>query len=294
MGCKPSQAFEPCAARHHELGGTMRDARRRNRNIGTAKSGHGQDNRMVVPEPWADARRYWERLRNPVVVQRVVGGRNLPFVVEAPRPPFLHPCTIDDLAELIALLPSSDFSGIAFVALRQPTRKQTLLSLVWGRLIYHAEVAGFSGPALILEAQRSPGTVRWPKSLQPWVAAELELLRSDGHQVSTEARSHRVISSPDAMRATQLFRTVPHEVGHYVDYRQRVIEPSSSEAEFNRNLDLFWSRPPREREEFADRYGFAFRTQQGSRLPFPQRFNQSSIKRDGLEPSWFQPPRAAA
>lgn len=34
----------------------MRDARRRNRHIGTAKSGHGRDNRMLVPEPWADAR----------------------------------------------------------------------------------------------------------------------------------------------------------------------------------------------------------------------------------------------
>jgi hypothetical protein len=64
------------------------------------------------------------------------------------------------------------------------------------------------------------------------------------------------------MRATQLFRTVPHEVGHFVDYRQRVIEPSSSEAEFTRNLDVFWARPPREREEFADRYGREFRSRQ--------------------------------
>lgn len=249
---------------------------------------------MVVPEPWADARRFWERIRKPVFVERTVGGHTLPFVVEAPRPPFLHPCTVDDLAELIDLLPSSDFRGIAFVALRQPTKKQALLSLVWGRLIYHGEVAGLSGPALVLEAQRAPSSVRWPKSLQPWVAAELDLLRSDGHLVSDGVRSYRVASEPEAMRATQLFRTVPHEVGHYVDYRRRVLDTSSSEQEFNRNLDLFRSRPAREREEFADRYAREFRATKGSQIPFPRRFDEARIKRDGLEPAWFQAPRAAA
>jgi hypothetical protein len=268
----------------------MRDARRRNRNIGTAKSGHGQDNRLVVPEPWADARRYWERLENPITVMRTVLGRTLPFVVEAPRSPFFHPCTVDDLAELIGLLTIEEFGDIAFVALRQPTRKQALLSLVWGRLIYNAKVGGFDGPALILEAQQSPGALRWPKSLQPWVASEIELLRSDGHEVSVEARHYSVLSKPQALRTTLLFRTVPHEVGHYVDYRHRVIDISPTELEFNRNRDLFWSRPTREGEEFADRFGREFRARHGTRIPFPQRLDESSIRRDGLEPTWFQPP----
>jgi hypothetical protein len=44
----------------------MRDNRRRNRNIGTAKQGHGQNNRMKIP--WSfyfntgDFRCYFERL----------------------------------------------------------------------------------------------------------------------------------------------------------------------------------------------------------------------------------------
>ena len=272
----------------------MRDARRRNRNIGTPKSGHGQDNRMVVPEPSADARRYWERLDDPIVVERTVHGKRVPFVVEAPRPPYFHPCTVDDLVQLAGLVPSEDFAGIAFVALRQPTRKQALISLVWGRLIYRAEFAGLSGPALILEAQQTPGTLLWRKSLQPWVAAEIERLRSDGHEVSSDARYFHVLSRPEALRATQLFRTVPHEVGHYVDFRRRVIGPSSSETEFNRNLDLYWARPAREREEFADRFGREFRASQGARLPFPRIFAVESIERDGLEPSWFNPPKATA
>jgi len=96
------------------------------------------------------------------------------------------------------------------------------------------------------------------------------------------------------MRATQLFRTVPHEVGHYVDYRHRVLEASSSEQEFNRNLDLFWARPAREREECADKYAREFRANQGRRLPFPPRFDETRIKQDGLVPAWFRAPRAAA
>lgn len=245
---------------------------------------------MVVPETRADARRGWRRFRDPVVVERVICGHAWPFVIEPVRAPFQYSCTVDDLAELLTLFASPDLRGLAFVALCQPTRKQTLLSLVWGRLVHHAEVAGLSGPAIILEAQSSPGSVRWPRSLQPWVAAELDLLRSEGHVVSNEPRSYHVISDPPAMRATLLFRTVPHEVGHYVDYRRRVIEPSATEDELNRNQELYWARPEREREEFADRYAREFRTDHCARLPFPPRYDEARIRRDGLDPGWFQPP----
>jgi len=272
----------------------MRDARKRNRNIGTAKSGRGQDNRMVVPEAWADARRLWARLHNPVVVERSIGGRAMPFVIEPPRPPFLHQCTVDDLTELLDLFPLADLRDISLIALRQPTRKQSLASLVWGRLVYHAEAAGVSGPALIVEAQRSPSFVLWPKSLQPWVAAELELLRSDGHVVSNESRYYRIASAAPAMRATQLFRTIPHEVGHYVDYRQRVVEAGMSEPEFSRTQQIYWARPAREREEYANRYARAFLNDHGTRVPFPLRFDEGSIRGDGLEPDWFQGPMAVA
>jgi len=249
---------------------------------------------MVVPEAWADPRRFWSRLQDPVIVERVIRGHVLPIVVEPVRASFLYPCTVDDLAELLNLLPPADLKGIAFVALRQPTRKQALLSLAWGRLVYHAEVPGLSGPAVILEAQKSQGGARWPKSLQPWAAAELDLLRSEGHVVSNEPRCYRIVSDHSAMRATQLFRTVPHEVGHYVDYRQRVIEPSTNEREFNRRQESYWVRPEREREEFAGRYAREFRRDHTERLPFPLRFDEKSIKEDGLEPGWFQLPVTSA
>jgi len=42
------------------------DARRRNRNIGTDKSGHGQNNRFKIAHAWADDRMFYEKLENPV------------------------------------------------------------------------------------------------------------------------------------------------------------------------------------------------------------------------------------
>ena len=64
---------------------------RRNRNIGTAKSGHGQNNRLVIPARWSDDRVFWEKLRDPIAVERrtplgslvVCGDRQL-LVKEAP------------------------------------------------------------------------------------------------------------------------------------------------------------------------------------------------------------------
>jgi hypothetical protein len=54
------------------------NSQRRNRNIGTAKSGHGQNNRMCIPKHWADGHLFYERLENPVAFSRMVGDRKNP------------------------------------------------------------------------------------------------------------------------------------------------------------------------------------------------------------------------
>ena len=41
------------------------DARRRNRNIGTAKSGHGQSNKLTIPSRWTEDRVFYEVLEGP-------------------------------------------------------------------------------------------------------------------------------------------------------------------------------------------------------------------------------------
>lgn len=45
------------------------DARRRNRNVGTAKSGQGQNNRLTIPESWSDGRVFDEKLIDPVALE---------------------------------------------------------------------------------------------------------------------------------------------------------------------------------------------------------------------------------
>lgn len=48
---------------------------RRNRNVGTKAHGHGQDNRMEIPERAEDERLFFERLQRPVTLTRCVGER---------------------------------------------------------------------------------------------------------------------------------------------------------------------------------------------------------------------------
>ena len=55
-----------------------RDPRRRNRNDGTARRGHGQDNRQVIPQPhlYGD-RSFFHVLKDPVRCSRTIRERTL-------------------------------------------------------------------------------------------------------------------------------------------------------------------------------------------------------------------------
>ncbi|MDJ0797430.1 MAG: hypothetical protein QNJ51_11470 [Calothrix sp. MO_167.B12] len=46
---------------------------------------------------------------------------------------------------------------------------------------------------------------------------ELERLREDGHRTATDKRHYLISSTLDSIRNTQLYRTLHHEIGHYVD-----------------------------------------------------------------------------
>jgi hypothetical protein len=125
------------------------------------------------------------------------------------------------------------------------------------------------GPIIILEATHPDSLWRHPKSLSPDAATELERLAEDGHILTTKRSHIRVQSSLDAIRATQLYRTLPHELGHLVDYTTRVPDNARNWLELE---DRFWSRPSQERESFAHRYADEFRSRMFSAgaLPFPR------------------------
>lgn len=261
---------------------------RRNRNIGTAKQGHGQDNRLVIPQGWPDDRVFWEVLRDPVAVSRTVGGSSLTFLVEPPRADSFHACTIDDICSVLSFVLPEHLNGIDLIVLRQPTRKQELLRPVWGRLAYYAAAGRYSGTAIYLEAQ-SGRPVKWSTSLTPDDQAELERLRADGHIITKEKRGYRIDNTLQSIRATQLHRTLLHELGHYVDWLESVVKPNrklEDVAARDRIVQAYKAKPHRMKEDFAHRYA-GEAVKRVPRLAAPH-VDVNGMKAEGLDPAWFQ------
>jgi hypothetical protein len=266
---------------------------RRNRNIGTARSGHGQDNRLVIPSSRRDPRPFWSRLGPHTTLTRNVLGRTVSILVEPVRQSSVHACTVDDLCYLLEQVPGGDWRwGLEFFILRQPKRKEQTLRSVWGRLAYGLEVGAYRGPAVILEAVDLSRPRRWPKSLPPEEVVELDRLRADGHRVTTTRHEHIIQSDLAASRATQLYRTLPHEIGHWVDYRQKVVLAADPSQSFDELWERYFRRPVAEREAFAHRYAdeLGARLRARGALPFERLFDPEGMRRDGLQPRDFTAP----
>jgi hypothetical protein len=259
---------------------------RRNRNIGTARSGHGLANRLVIPGSRNDPRNFWEKLHDPVCVE--AGGFTL--LVEPCLPGFVHPVTVDDALRVLGLFPSKDVARIRTLVFRQPTRKQRILSCVWGRLVYFATFRGGGGPAVILEAQEPAGQLEWPRSLAPDDADEIDRLRQDGHEITLGRRSWSIRMRLESIRATQLFRTLPHEIGHYVHYDRDVRQQAADDPGERLRLEkAYFGKPRREHEDFAHRYAqeFAEKWTRARRLPFERLADKRRLNRQGIRPAWF-------
>jgi len=249
------------------------DATRRNRNIGTAKQGLGQDNRLVIP--CCGLKSYHEKLTEYNIVLRSVHSRSLPFIVERTRADSCHACTIDDIARVLQHVPSSDFQGIVFIVLRQPKRKEEIIERVWGRIDYYAYIGGHQGRAIFIEALNPSKPIRWSKSLTPDGQQELERLRGDGHEIVTTRHDHEINVSLESIRATQLYRTLLHEIGHSVDK--------------DRDPDAFHRKSSLEKETFAHQYADKLRESlvRFGVIPFARIFDKKTMARDGLSVSDF-------
>lgn len=254
------------------------DARRRNRNIGTENQGFKQSNAMVVPESWHSDRVFYETLRDPRIVTRSLHGRELTFLVEPTRPGCVHACSVDDMLSVLSRLPETDRLLVKTFVLRQPTRKQQMLKPVWGRLVYWASLGRYEGVTVYLEAQDFAAPMRWSRSLDPQAAAELERLRQDGHRIEQDKRGFSIHCDLESTRAPQLYRTLPHEIGHYVHYRRNL----------ERDID-HRALPADEKERFAHRYAdeLAARLREQEQIPFPRILSKKSLSMDGLSAEWF-------
>lgn len=94
------------------------------------------------------------------------------------------------------------------------------------------------------------------------------------------------------MRQTLLFRTVLHEIGHYVDWLESVIWPTldlNDPIEAARIEQAFTTKSSQMKEDFAHRYAaarFADLQRQG-RVPFPAILDRNSMQHDRLQANWF-------
>ncbi|MEP3051555.1 MAG: hypothetical protein ABJP48_01070 [Erythrobacter sp.] len=254
---------------------TPRNPTRRSRNIGTAKQGHGQNNRLVIPDR-SDGVYWLDHIgRHKHVVNRIA-GKEVNFIIEANTEGFLHPCSVADVEHVLSKLPASDWAGLDTFVFRQPTRKQQTLSLVWGRLLYHAEITTdkgqkiAKGPVVFLEAVKQNSIVDWSTSLDPDDQRELKRLKCDGHEIDQSGRTHRINVTAKAARNTQLYRTLIHEIGHWFDWLSKVEQPAANGKDFASLERRYFARPRAEREAFAHRYADEMRKnlEQSHVIPF--------------------------
>lgn len=261
----------------------MRNPTRRNKNIGTKKQGYGQNNKNVISDRWSDTSVYWERLEDYILVNRQINEKEYKFLVERTRKTSIHPCTVDDIEKLLSWLNEEDLEGLNLIVFRQPKRKEELLNPVWGRLNYFVEIDEHEGAAIMLESYDMTRKIKWSKSLKVEDKKEFERLKSDGHEIRETKRENIIIPTINGLRNTMLYRTFIHEVGHYVEYLEKVKRPSKANGDYD-----FWTDydriPSQEKETFAHTYaskvGIDLRTK--GLIPFERILDEESLKRDGL------------
>ncbi|MCH2228702.1 MAG: hypothetical protein MK105_00050 [Crocinitomicaceae bacterium] len=266
---------------------------RRNRNIGTAKQGYGHDNKLVVPYPAVEMKSFYERLGEYKTVEKIINGHKFRFVVEKTRQNSFHACTIEDIEIIISQIPKKDYGELELIILRQPTRKEENLKSVWGRLIYSYEFEGDYLPAIIIEAVNLDRSFKWTKKLSVDSQKELERLKEEGHKIKMGERFYEAEYEIDNIRSTQLYRTIPHEFGHYVHYLEVVERSGDDKEEFEewgKRSDYYHSLPTSEKEVFAHSYANELKTDLTQRgiVPFARIINEKEIVENGLSLSDFK------
>ena len=302
----------------------MRNPTRRNRNIGTAKQGYGQDNKLVVPYPSVVMKSFFERLGEYKTIEKIINGHKFRFVVEKTRQNSFHACTIEDIEQIINQIPKEDYGELELIILRQPKRKEENLKSAWGRLIYSYEFEGDYWPAVIIEAVDLEASFKWTKKLSVDSQKEIERLKKDGHKFKMGKRFYEAEYEIENIRSTQLYRTLPHEFGHYVHYLKVVKRPladiknqlnrlgaqiddndtsetnplydkwESLDDEYYKSVEelveKYFSIPSSEKEVFAHSYADKLKENLTLRgiVPYTRIINESELIENGLDLSDFK------
>lgn len=232
----------------------MRNPTRRNRNIGTEDQGFGQNNNLTIATRNTDFKIFHERLEEYKKETRIINDHEFVFVVEKTRKNSIHCCSIDDIVKIIEHIPVKDYGNLKYVVLRQPKRKEEIISPVWGRLSYQYEFENEFYPAIILEAIDLTKKLSWSKKMVIDDQKEFDRLKKDGHPFVETKRAFIANFTKENLRNTQLYRTFLHEFGHYVHYLQTVMLNSDTEQKLDDRETRYFNIPKDEMEKFAHKY----------------------------------------
>ncbi|THV57452.1 hypothetical protein [Chryseobacterium candidae] len=255
----------------------MYNPTRRNRNIGTKKQGHGQNNKLTISSPYGDLKSFYEKLTDYRKEVRLINNHEFVFIIENTRKNSMHSCSINDIQKIIENIPANDYGELKYIILRQPKRKEEILSPVWGRLIYSYNFENEYFPAIILDAIDLKKQLSWPKKQTIENQQEFERLKTDGHTFTETKRNFIAEFQPQNIRNTQLYRTLPHEFGHYVHYLEVVERPGYKDNEkdmdgdaCDERMDLYFRIPKNEKEKFAHTYSEKFKNKliDENKIPF--------------------------
>jgi len=284
----------------------MKNPIKRNRNIGTAKQGHGKCNKLVIPWPAAVEKDFYERIESYTKIKRTINGNEFTLVIEKTRNEIIHACSVNDVFQMVSYICREDYGELKLIVLRQPKRKEELLCPVWGRLVYSYEFEGDYLPALIIESINTKKRYKRSKKMSIHDKREFNNLIDDGHNFTETKRNYEAAYNLGNIRNTQLYRTLPHEFGHYVHYLEIVIRPLKSIKDeldkldkitddedsdnfdlmmeewervferyhklLDRNSDAYFKIPQVEKEMFADKYAEKLQNELKSKglIPFAQ------------------------
>lgn len=254
----------------------MNDSTRRNRNIGTAKQGFGQNNKLTIPQPCDILKSFYERLVDYRKIKSVIKGHEFLFVIEQTRTGCIHSCSVADIETIIEQIPKEDYGELKLILLRQPKRKEEILSPTWGRLIYSYEFEKDYFPAIIIDAVDFTRKFKWKNNLSIDERKELERLIEDGHKIENDGRHFIAEYELKNVRNTQLYRTLPHEFGHYVQYLDFVERPATENEDYEvweARHDKYFEIAKAEKEKFAHKYAGNLKTELTKKkiIPFEQK-----------------------
>lgn len=249
---------------------------RRNRNIGTAKQGFKKRNRFDIPCYYIrEDKIYWEKLTDYKTIKKQINGWNFTFIVEKTKKDWFHACTVEDLEMILQHIPSTYYKDLRTIILRQPKRTEAIFSPVWGRLVFYYEFEGNAFPAIILESVKSGSKFRWSRKADIDRQKELERLRNDGFELIETKRSFEIDLKLENVRNTQLYRTLLHEIVHFVQYCE--------------DEEKFDHLPSAEKEVFAHNFADKLKLEfeQKGLIPFPRQFFEASFIQNKLDTKDF-------